>query len=239
MSKEVKREKSNMELWAENEVAIACHLENPNRKDGEWDYGCACYESALKAFESLCNDGHSGFSIGLTKAILNRLIDGKPLTPIEDIDGNWNAVDGPNKNVKKYQCTRMSSLFKNVYDDGKIEYQDVNRYYGINIDNPNASYHSGLINDVISDMYPITLPYMPYDKPFKVYTEDFLTDPKNGGFDTVGVFYVITPSGETVDIKRYFKGVEKGYEEISIEEYLKRKEMAYAKSEEKDGDTND
>ena len=73
------REKSSMERWAENEVAIACRREKPDRKDGEWDYGCACYESALKAFQSLCNDGHSGFSIGLTKAILNRLIDGKSL----------------------------------------------------------------------------------------------------------------------------------------------------------------
>ena len=61
----------------------------PSRKDGEWDYGCACYESALKAFGSLCEDGHSGFSIGLTKAILNRLINNKPLLPIEDTDEVW------------------------------------------------------------------------------------------------------------------------------------------------------
>ena len=44
------REKSNLERWAENEVAIACRHEKSDRKDGEWDYGCACYESALKAF---------------------------------------------------------------------------------------------------------------------------------------------------------------------------------------------
>lgn len=56
------REKSSMERWAENEVAIACQRENPDRKDGEWDYGCACYESALKAFRSLCEDGHSALA---------------------------------------------------------------------------------------------------------------------------------------------------------------------------------
>lgn len=44
--------------WAKREVEIACKKENPNRKEGEFDYGCACYESALKAFESLCEDGH-------------------------------------------------------------------------------------------------------------------------------------------------------------------------------------
>lgn len=77
---------SNMLDWAKREVEIACNKENPNRKEVEFDYGCACYESALKAFESLCDDGHSGFSIKMTQAILNRLLDGKPLTPIEDTD---------------------------------------------------------------------------------------------------------------------------------------------------------
>ena len=44
--------------WAKREVEIACKRENPDKKEGEFDYGCACYESALKAFESLCEDGH-------------------------------------------------------------------------------------------------------------------------------------------------------------------------------------
>lgn len=42
---------SNMLDWAKREVEIACKKENPNRKEGEFDYGCACYESAIKAFE--------------------------------------------------------------------------------------------------------------------------------------------------------------------------------------------
>lgn len=234
------RKKSNMEKWAENEVAIACHLENPDRKEGEWDYGCACYESALKAFRSLCNDGHSGFSIGLTKAILNRLIDGKTLTPIEDIPQNWGRCDRRKDGTKTYQCKRMSSLFKKISKDGEVSYSDVNRCYGVNIDSPNSSYHSRLIDNIIAEMYPITMPYIPYDKPFKVYTEDFLTDPKNGDFDTVGIFYVITPAGKRVEINRYFKDAENGYDEINKAEYLIRKEQAYAKGvKEEDGDTND
>lgn len=67
---------SNILDWAKREVKIASKKENPNRKEGEFDYGCACYESALKAFESLCEDNHSGFSIRMTQAILNRLING-------------------------------------------------------------------------------------------------------------------------------------------------------------------
>lgn len=220
------REKSSIERWAENEVAIACCREKPDRKDGEWDYGCACYESALKAFHSLCEDGHSGFSIGLTKAILNRLINNKPLLPIEDTNEVWSDISdmsGLKGEECNYQCKRMSSLFKYVYADGTVKYRDVDRYYGVNINCPNAPYHSGLIDTVMDELYPITMPYMPADRAYKVYTEEFLVDPKNGDFDTVGILYVITPSLERVEINRYFKEAPNGFAEIDEAEYVKRK----------------
>lgn len=157
-------EKSGMELWAEKEVEIACKHEAPDRKPGEWDYGCACYESALKAFRSLCEDGHSGFSIGMTKYILNRLIEGKPLTSIEDTEDAWNDISdrsGLRGEIANYQCRRMSSLFKYVYDDGSVKYRDVNRFCGVNVDNPDVSYHSGLIDRVMEEKFPITMPYFP------------------------------------------------------------------------------
>ena len=220
------REKSSIERWAENEVAIACCREKPDRKDGEWDYGCACYESALKAFGSLCEDGHSGFSIGLTKAILNRLINNKPLLPIEDTNEVWSDISdmsGLKGEECNYQCKRMSSLFKYVYADGTVKYRDVDRYHGVNINCPDAPYHSGLIDTVMDELYPITMPYMPADRAYKVYTEEFLVDPKNGDFDTVGILYVITPSLERVEINRYFKEAPNGFAEIDEAEYVKRK----------------
>ena len=48
--------------WAENEVRLACKRENPDWDGKSFDYGCSCYQSALKAYKSICNDGHSGFS---------------------------------------------------------------------------------------------------------------------------------------------------------------------------------
>lgn len=228
------REKSDMEQWAEKEVRMACHHENPDRKDGEFDYGCACYESALKAYNSLCEDGHSGMSIGFTKAILNRLIDHKPLLPIEDKEDAWYDVSehfGAGKKGIEFQCKRMSSLFKKVSEDGTVKYSDISRYYGVDINNPSVSYHNGLIDKIGEAMFPITMPYMPYDKPFKVYTEDFLVDPKNGDYDTRGMLYIITPDGEKMEINRYFKEVENGFEEIDEAEYLSRKESVGAKRE--------
>ena len=218
--------------WAEREVAIACKKEKEkfNNEDGEFDYGCACYESALKAFKSLCDDDHSGFSMKITQSILNRLINGQTLTPIKDTDDVWEKV-AKNKDDGYwiYQCKRMSSLFKDVYDDGTVKYSDNNRLYCVNINNPNDTYYSGLVRRIVDKMFPITMPYMP-GTPIKVYCEDFLTDKKNGDFDTVGMFYALkTENGEQkkIEINRFFKepkdNEEYDWVEISKDEYIQRK----------------
>lgn len=227
------REKSNMEIWAEKEVEIACKREVPDRKEGEWDYGCACYESALKAYKSLCADGHSGMSIGFTKTILNRLINHEALTPIEDIDDVWAERFYKKDDVERhFQCKRMSSLFKDILADGTIHYSDVDRYVGIDIGDK-FGYHNGLIDNIGEEMFPITMPYYPRTEHYKFYTETFLVDPKNGDYDTRGIIYVICPDGERVEINRYFKDGVNGMEEIDNAEYLARKEAAKARQEEK------
>ena len=215
--------------WAEREVAIACETENPNKKDREFDYDYACYKSALKAFKTLCDDGHSGFSIKITQSILNRLINGQPLTPIEDTDDIWYERHHYKEGNKLYQCKRMSSLFKDVYADGTVEYSDNNRSYCVNINNPNDTYYSGLVRRIVDKMFPITMPYMP-GTPIKVYCEDFLTDKKNGDFDTIGVLYAFkTENGEQkkIEINRFFRepkdNEEYDWVEISKEEYMQRK----------------
>lgn len=218
--------------WAKREVEIACKKENPNRKEGEFDYGCACYKSALRAFESLCEDGHSGFSIKMTQAILDRLLDGKPLTPIKDTDDIWNLRSRPKDGPKVYQCKRMSSLFKEIYADGTVKYNDVNSSYCVDIHNPDITYSSGLVMRIIDEMFPITMPYMP-GRPIKVYCEDFLTDKKNGDFDTVGVFYAVKTENdkqEKIEINRFFREPENdengAWVEICKKEYDERKEAA-------------
>ena len=70
--------------WAEQECRIACRKENQDYDfdSDNFDYGCSCYKSALKAYKSLCEDGHSGCSFNITKNILLKLMEGQPLTPI-------------------------------------------------------------------------------------------------------------------------------------------------------------
>ena len=227
----------SMTDWAEKEIEIACARERAGNgtPDGEWDYGVACYQSALKAFKSLTEDGHSGMSIGITKHILNRLIDGKPLTPIVDAADIWDDISryDPKNPVKKYQCSRMSSLFKDVYPDGTVKYSDVDRVICYAVNSPSCAYTSGLIRNLIDKMYPITMPYS--GEKIKVACEDFLTDPKNGDFDTVGIFHALI-GDDRVEINQYFKEGNDDWEEIDEAEYLERKSLAKALEEAKNAD---
>ena len=60
------------EEWAEREIEIVCKKENPNWDGKSFDYGCACYQSALKAYKSLCEDDHKGW---WHSGIASRLVD--------------------------------------------------------------------------------------------------------------------------------------------------------------------
>ena len=209
-----------MKEWAEREVQIACKRENPDRKECEWDYGCACYESALKAFNSLMEDGHSGMSIGFTKQILNRLIDGNPLTPIEDTEDVWNDITDRHEDYETYQCKRMSSLFKDIYSDGSVKYSDIDRIECVDFYNGNT-YYSGFISRIVDEMYPITMPYLGGET-YKVYVSDFLYDENNGDFDTIKIHYILKPDGEKITVDRYFKESDSGFVEIDLDEYSER-----------------
>ena len=211
--------------WAAREVALASQKEHEGAEDkDDWDYGVACYESALRAYRSLERDGHSGMSIQITKSILNRLIDGKCLTPIEDDPDIWTKVEfGENDPIQHFQCKRMSSLFKDVAEDGTVTYSDVDRVQLINKESPDIPFRNGFGTRLIDKMYPITLPYFPADKKFKIIVEEFLTDEKNGDFDTVGYLQLILPNGEVVDLNGYFKDGPDGMVRIEQAEYEERK----------------
>ena len=215
--------------WAEKEIEIACAKERAaSENPDEWDYGCACYESALKAFRSLVEDEHSGYSIGVTKNILVRLIDGKPLTPIEDTPDAWEECAWCKRDgVKEYRCTRMSGFYKTVHADGSVTYSDIHRVNVTYLANPHVYWTSGHARDIIDEMFPITMPYWPHPKDYTLYCEDFLLDPANGDYDTVGYFYAVDPDGQRIEINRYFAEKDGKFVEIDFEEYCERKKAAH------------
>lgn len=218
-----------MSEWAKKEVEIACKKENPNWDGKGFDYGCACYQSALKAFLSLCEDGHSGMSFSLTKNILIRLMEGNPLTPITDEDfaitedsilqsDEYLKERGLKSNI---QCPRKTSLFRKETLDGKVSYSDVDRV--VFFDKDGHSWISGKARKIVDRMFPITMPYVPSNEKFKVYGEDFLLDKKNGDFDHEAFLYVITPNGEKIELDEYYKEVNRKMVKITKEEYYEDK----------------
>ena len=214
--------------WAEKEIEIACARERAaSENENEWDYGCACYESALKAYKSLMEDEHSGYSIGITKNILVRLIEGKPLTPIEDTPDVWNQVTRYFDDPAEFQCSRMSSLFKKLHRDGSITFSDVNRVIVTYADNPGIAWHNGTATRIIDEMFPITMPYWSANGRYEVHAEEFLLDPANGDYDTVGYIFAKDPNGDIVDIGRYFAEKDGKFVEIDYEEYCERKLAAH------------
>ena len=212
--------------WARKEIEIACKKENPDWDGCSFDYGCSCYQSALKAFETLLDDDHSGFSWSITKEILIRLMEHLPLKPIidEDFKEKKDMIDEVPEYLKErgfkssIQCPRMSSLFREEKMDGTVTYSDVSRAYGIDIET-NRTYGGGGINKYVDELFPIKMPYYPSKNKFKVYTQEFLLDAKNGDFDHKAYLYMITPDGEKIEINEFFKEVENQWVEITKEEF--------------------
>ena len=213
-----------MSEWAQKEIELAIESEKKSSEGtNEWEYGVACYKSAMKAYKTLLDDNHFGMSIQITKNILNRLIDGKCLTPIEDTPDVWKEVAQHIDGSKEYQCKRMFSLFKKVAFDGTVTYSDIDRVSCANINNPGCTYYNGFATRLIELIFPIEMPYYAPSKPFTVFTEEILFGDK-GDYDTVAYLSVLTPDGQKIKLNHYFKEDENGMlVEIDKEEWNARK----------------
>lgn len=214
--------------WARHEVELACKKENPNWDGQSFDYGCSCYGSALKAYESLMNDGHSGFSYSVTKNILKKLLDGLPLTPITDDDFPGKEIDN-SKDERTYeyamgikssiQCPRKSSLFRDEDLEGNVKYHDNSRAYCQDVEFPDDTFSSSMCN-IVDEIDPIIMPYMGTNGSWIVHTSTFLCDKSHGDYDHHAVEYVEDPNGKIYDIQRYWREDESGkMVECTKEEY--------------------
>jgi len=196
------------------------------------DYVIGACESALKAFKSLCDDGHSGCSFGMTLNILNRLAKGLPLTSVDEDTADWYETKSYREDViKQYKSSRISGFYKEIrLIDGEkvVGYTHLDRTECVNINNPVYTYYSGLVDKLFDEMHPITLPYSPLTKSIRVFCEDFLYDKNNGDFDTVGVFHAVYPDGKIEQINRFFH-YDNGNKrrEITKEEYDELKKNKY------------
>lgn len=211
--------------WADNEVRIACDYEKKYANSSE--YGCMCYQSALAAFHTLMEVGHSGSSLEFTQDILNQLISGKPLMPIEETEDVWCQADD-NDGCTIYQCGRYPALFKYVYDDSTVSYHDVDRFRCYDVTGKSKAWWSnGFIADKAeecADIGKVTFPYSPSVKPILLGCEELLTNRNNGDFDTIGLVEAKLPNGQIIPINRYFAADgDEPWREITAPEYAYRR----------------
>lgn len=216
MARKKKKETNKKFLWAKREVELAFRKDcvSGGDEDDEAVNVGLCYDAALSAFQRCAGSNLNGLEFMMTSGILDRMIHGLPLSPITDedfviesnpigIDNPWYADILPDTGPDCIQCNRCKSVFKIVDKDGGISYTDFNRAYFVNIDCPDDMYSSD--TGFLDEMYPVTMPYYPSVNKFVIYERKFHADERNIDwyYDTIGTLFMITPSGEKVDLDIY------------------------------------
>lgn len=213
--------------WARQEVQLA-KAELKRNKNDEAQYMIACYDSALRAYEKLMKDGHSGTSFAITRGILEKLIYEIPLTPVEDKEIMW-KYSYNHENEVVFQHKRMPSVFKMVNKQtGTVKFSDNDRILCKNLLGPDSAYfYNNFISRIIDGMFPIEFPYMPTREKYIVYVTEFLMDPANGDFDTMNLVSVKLPTGEVRPINLYYKEENGRWLLITQNEWIGRKKKAF------------
>lgn len=217
--------------WAKNEIELAIKNEHqPNATEKEIQFGTGCFEAALHAYETMVEDVNAGKgALGLNAQILIQLVNKLPLTPIDDISDNWEEIASDEHGIL-YRCKRLDSLNKLVKPDKTVKFTDTNRYYCVDINDPESPFTGGLAGRVLDDILPIQFPYQPVGK-IRIFLEQFSAYPDKKEPDTFGVLYFRFPDGQMQNANRYFKSDPKTeeWEEIRMTEYGSRRKKWQAR----------
>lgn len=212
--------------WAKNELKLARENEIAQcKKEGDYhpgdeDYGIMCYNAAEQLLAVFEEQGHSGYSAITVCSIFERLVKGKPLTPIKDEEDQWRRAYSFKKDpVKSYQHKRMSSLFKYVAPDSTVSYYDIDRIRAY--DQNSTNFSTTHINDIVSEYFPITFPYI--GEEIKVRLNDFDNiETENGLVDARHIIDATKNGIEHVFIDRYFMRSKNNYKWKEIDVFMYR-----------------
>lgn len=209
---------SKLNEWAKKEVDIVCKENN----NCDSDY-LNCYKNALKMLDIISNKGKD--SLITTYGILTRMLKKKPLSIVYDTYDVWGLIE-INEKFKKYQCKRMSSLYKYHYNNGIVKYKDLDRFLCVDIETFSI-YENGFVNDFMEDyLGEIEMPYYPPLEPIIVYCTFSLQKDGYMDYDLVAIWKYRNNNFLDNNINKFFK-FEDYWIEISKEEWKK----LYLKSE--------
>ena len=241
--------------WAEKEVMKAIELADPDyiprkvgfveralekigkdslKKDEFLGYETACYLTALNAFRDI-ESGEVG-NTSFIRDTLIRLMDGLPLTPIDDDPEIWINTSEKTGWVytdrEIYQCTRYPSLYKTVLQTGEVRFEDLLSIICIddsekNIFHPiyqldNNGFSVTPAEMVVNELLPITLPYIPSKNLIKVvcsYSDDLFW-----------VKRIIDRKDNIITINRFYQLIQDGPKHMSWVEIGKTKYYRLLKS---------
>ena len=179
------------------------------------DYVVECYRSALRAYETMAADGHSGMSWGLTRQIFNRLAEGKPLKNLNSYDEcpeEWASSNIIPDSFGILYNNRYPSLCCRVTENGNV-YSDCNRWVFEAPDHPNIPWHNGFLSNYLDEKFPVQFPYCPVT--IHVRVEEILTDPAHGDYDAQHIIDFADPeTGRKVCVNAYFEEVDGKWQEI-------------------------
>lgn len=208
--------------WAKHELNLARENEIAKCKaePGDEDYGLMCYNAAEQLLNVFEEQGHSGYSAKVVCSIFERLVKGKPLTPIKDEEDQWRKAYSFKKDpVKRYQHKRMGSLFKYVAPDGVVSYYDIDRIRAY--DRNSTNFSTTHIDDIVSEYFPIKFPYI--GEEIKVRVNDFDDIETENGL--VDVRHIIDATKNGIDhvfIDRYFMRAKDDYKWREIDVFTYR-----------------
>lgn len=190
-------------------------------------------DGRMKAYNTNDNqfglpDGHGDITCTSPQEVMNAYLE----LDMKGTDDEWVKV-AVAEDEDWYQNRRCSSVFKHVYSDGTVKYTDND--YVVCFDDDNGYAHSfGLLSDEVYSRWPITFPYMPSEKPFKVYDRTFdSVNAEQGCFDTVACLRIEEPDGTVHAVNKFWKEAGDHFEEITKEEYDLRLESYTNKLAEK------
>ena len=170
------------------------------------------------------------------------------LKPIYDFEADWMPCNHGNDKVLIYENKNLESLFRVInMKEQSVTFSDVERVSRIKdidkvltkTDNEkkNKERFQSLINMVIDELKPISMPYAP--EKLTCFIENF--PGFDGGFDdTLGILYFREEkeNGNMIEAKRFFKinpdGVFPKYDEITREMYDDVKIKWFKKCEKED-----
>lgn len=216
--------------WAENEVNLAledlkkhgAHLCTQNLQIRQ-------FREALRIYRKYCLDKSREMSTAPVNYIVDHLINNLPLTDLTNDPSQWHQLPDlsitSDIKVEYYTHKRYPTLCKRAFPDGTERYTDSRRIKFCSIRNPEQLLDDYGSHIILNEVFPIIMPYMPPLHPYKMIGETFLTDPKNGDYDTIGYFYIECPNGNMVSINRYFKLEGDRETEITNLEYNDRKQQ--------------